>query len=1786
MSYSDSIQQIRNARAARDTGREQLYHLQLEYLQLKKQQRKAGDKDITQDPAITRQIEALQQQIAVLQSQLNDINKQLNNITQLHNRVKDLDDQLAQTRADILWAQNKIAGINNELQNAEISKKQRAALETEKAAVQQQLAALNKKLESLQHELEQVKAALANTPDQPSLEGRSREISAAIAGLQRQINGVLKEHPGFATGNTDTLEQKKKEIAKAIESGKGLSHSVGNAINGLFTQQTPQQLIAEWNDGLPILLTPVRLETKFKQLGDTNELWVRIFPDDIAVVTHEEVLTANEITYGIAHWKALWTAGSDNALKQTAWQLLTDKFGVNRAAWIALQTKPLNWENAGILVSESDLVFPEFDITKDNSWTVAPHTRIMPDRFVLLAYRSGQLAYSAVGRQIDDILVLGPAPVEDTDNPSLTRNETDNRINYSEDFSWLVNFEQAVDKGMGFKVPLNTADARAGFSQLLVIGLKLSADETDAKQLLQDLLENHRYSIEGMSLLQQGAPTNNTEEEDAAYSKKQTIADIAALVEKNQLLFEPTADLREATDGQRLADYLGLDYDLFQATPNSQLTDHKEAVAMNKALYAATLGYYMHSMLNKVTGDGAKQQLRAHFTNMVTGRGPLPAIRVGNQPYGIVVTSAFDKWKYPLRENRLSPATSFYQKMYDFLKYMQDAWQAKVPGLAHISKQGNANDNLMKVLGLHPNSVEFYQRVGYSWDYLQNIEKFGWGGQYFADTMKMAIESMYVRQLLQNFGYTATNADGTAKPIPLLLQLIFRHYQSRLDNKNLIDGEPLSETTGIKNYDEAGGLNYIDWLIANAADSSKLEQQDFGGAPKPNALLYLMLLYSQLHEAGESIYTYLATNNIAADELLVSRKFMNISSAPTVSHWEIFNAPVNKIVPAEASTLGMHSFVHEKLRLGGSSDFTSNLEEHLWGLNVLKDLPTARLERILVEHTDNLSYRLDAWQTSLFEERLQTQRNLRTDNKQRSTGIYLGAFGYLENVQPGNKRTNIPEDILPAALRENKNNLYVEAGNGGYVHAPSLNHATAAAILRNGYLTHATDADAQTLSVNLSSERVRRAKYLLEGIQNGQTLEALLGYQFERGLHDWTTRSVNPIIVSQLIPDFRQAFPLTKTKVPQEGNTTGPEETTNDYHVVNGLTLANTTTDFPYGISGLPPLSTDQINAVKTEKKEIEDTLDAMRDVLTAESAYQLALGNFERAAAVMQSISGATIPPGTEVINSSRGTDLSFTNKVALHFDPTVNTNPWPAVALTQKAIAEAAVNHWIGTILGDPAAVQCNVMAVDKDGTILKRLDNTEIKGFVSLQDLGLQPIDFMYLIRNKLEASGTSESEARIRYFFAQANALTDDTIVKIVFAESAAPDDLSIKSFAEILPLANYLRELLSGSAPLNARDYQPASKTVTAPANNPNNYNWNELLNRAQQVFTMFEGLYPQLNTAVADAGTINTPATTDALRTKLKQVADAGYVFAFPLSSFGTAQAQTDSLVAQAGSVLKRLDDARDAYNKTLVTVNKADTPIDQRISLLTDMIRLYLGADYIVLPRFSFNNLSDVNQAATHRDQLLNYALNDLAIALPVNEWLHGASLVRSKMHILEMVRLLNDGFNDTPLQGSPIQLPYRDNDTWLAVEFKEGTSILHDTLSIVQYNPQGFNPAAEQAGVLIDAWTEIIPNKEEVTGITFNYNQPNSVPPQALLLTVTPEQTGHWKWDNLVASILDTIDRAKRRAIEPDHVDVMNGISTLLPATLTEFTTAKNGISLDYSYIIKSVMQEVNTKFLQLPS
>jgi hypothetical protein len=81
------------------------------------------------------------------------------------------------------------------------------------------------------------------------------------------------------------------------------------------------------------------------------------------------------------------------------------------------------------------------------------------------------------------------------------------------------------------------------------------------------------------------------------------------------------------------------------------------------------------------------------------------------------------------------------------------------------------------------------------------------------------------------------------------------------------------------------------------------------------------------------------------------------------------------------------------------------------------------------------------------------------------------------------------------------------------------------------------------------------------------------------------------------------------------------------------------------------------------------------------------------------------------------------------------------------------------------------------------------------------------------------------------------------------------------------------------------------------------------------------------------------------------------------------------------------------------------------------------------------------------------------------------------------------------------------------------------------------------------------MIPNVQETTGISFNYDAPNAEPPQCLLLAVSQRRRsnhGAWSWDELVDCADQTLIMAKLRAVGPDELR-HTPLDLVLPATLT---------------------------------
>lgn len=1670
-----------------------------------------------------------------------------------------------------------------------------------------------------EEQLEEIRA-LRKERDQrdEQLYAAQLRLRKAIARLEKAKRGETelpakkrktgRPQPTTSRNNVeDDVGELKRTYEKAKTDLKETRRALHAAI-GKFVPAHPRNLIGNLKDDIPLLLLPLRIETRFVTVAGGTELWIRAYPDDIAVHTHEKTLTDEEVEAGEKYWRELWQAtGTDNAAEEArkkAWSYLTDKFGSQRAAWIALETKPTNWDLRAVK-AEPD--FREHDLTKSSSWSRAPRTRMLPDCLVALLYEGEKLVDDPHGALIPDELILGPDPLEEEDSFETS----DGKLVFGAPFSWASNFNEAVNSGMGFKIPVTAQQAENGFSKVLVLGVMLSSNEADSKDSLEALIDSHHYSPKGFAIVPRGTATNNTDDGETRFATNDPFNVTSYFTETGDPLFTE----EDETDGRILADALGVGYATLQYVAGADGTDYREAVAMNTALYPATLGYYFDTMLAPVLSAPTRDTLREFYIANVTGRGRIPAIRVGNQPYGILLTSDFQNWRWSKGE--LGRSGGFLTGLNDTLRKYHDIWMSVRDGVARVGKpaaQPDPSQELLDILGLQPGSVAFSQRTAYSTDYLVNRDAFQYGGRYADDVGKTFTSKGLLFDFLASLGYNPPQ--NSELKAPQLLRLVFQHFHTPIDATNLVDFVPLSEKEVVRYYNEVLKKNYLDW-VAETQTIDALERQDFGsGVPVPSALLYQMLrraLLLQLHAAS---VRWFFDREIDITPTLAATNFYNIRPEPSLTKWEVMRAKVGLGIsqhPQKAKAIADHLLTSGRAEV--ESAFLNRVRS---AAKSLAGLPTARLERLLTEHIDTCTYRLDSWQAAMFDTRLRRQRAPAPNpaapkEENRRTGIYLGAFGWVENLKPAPRvevsLVGIPEKLRPPA----GDKLYESPDNGGLMHAPSLNHASAAAILRSGYLSHAQSDRPEAMAVNLSSERIRRSLFLMQGVRNGQSLEALLGYQFERELHDAASADGAQIKLNQYIYDFRDAFPIEKHYLQQQGG--GPLQVIPANNVVNGVKLAAARGDVPYGAAGGVTGASPAENAtIRAARDRLTDSLDAVKDLLLSEGVFQMVQGNVDRAGAVMTAMKDTNIPPELDIISTPRSSHLSFTNKVAVQFgnpDPTKPaSNPWKPIPMTPRAQVEPGLNQWLGAIIGDPTSLVCRVAHLDEQGNKLGTAD-------VSLDKLAVQPIDVVYLIGNELNTgsneggtenrTSASELEVRIAWFYRDLKTLDDSIPVRIEFLEPA-----NSKTFGKYLVLLRMLKGMIIDSRPLHAVDFDPPSKKSQADPANPEAYDAADLTSRVKaalaaskalrtaindlpvkavikdedevdQTFLTLKTAFDALTAAKLAFGDIDvtfTNANAGKLQKSLAAVATLGMSDAFPVAIELTDKTKV-ALLDQARSVSRRLA-ANAAQSQALIDEAAAATLVATEVRLLIDAGKAVLGEVFNVLPRFTYNNEEDIKLSNDDRAQLLAHA-NTLGMLYPAEEWLQNVSHVRPRTARWDAILSLHETFTGTRLTLAPIQLPYRSKDSWLAVQFPEKDpldatrpfNIEHDTLAVTIHGDAAFAAGTSHAGLLVDDWTELVPTDGEITGIAFNYDQPSTAPPQALLLAVAPEQKGRWTWDELVNIVNDTLLRSKLRAVEPRMLDEVDKpeLSVLLPAVLADFSQADINIALDFRTVVQQV-------------
>ena len=1553
----------------------------------------------------------------------------------------------------------------------------------------------------------------------------------------------------------------------------------------------------------PLVLFPVRLETRFLPLADgSTELRVRVYPDKVHIDTHEPELTADELTWGQHFWEQTWRAGNDAERSKTAWRQLADRFDPPRAAWVARALRPLNPADrpANPVASEQPLSKPPrfpSPATKAEAWTRAPHTRVLPSCWIVLGYVNGRLIVNAKGSEIPDRLPTGPDPKASAVPASATADQ----LVLDDGMQWMVDFDAAEKVGMGIRARLTRDMAAAGLDFVLVLGVKDAPDgPTDWTPLLAEVFDAHHYT-DGFSFVLQGTPSNNTADAPSGFRSTDPGHETSYVAERTAPAWQPgdgsNADVLTTAFGLAPAG------SVFTNLPNAAVTEQLDVRHMNTALWQATWGYFLLQML----GVGATNEsplsdddiawVRRHFIDYVRASGPLPAVRVGKQPYGVLPVTSLNAWQPPAGQQ------SQYMRdvaLRDFLLRLRDLWRRNYPDIPRLGRSdGGIDKDLAEVLSMDGLSSSYSIRHLMGRHYLEHLwvflsaadflniwepdmgepppepeappeeepppdlsprERIAWirhaqqarlaftrAHQRWLALMRAREERLAFINVMRASpaAWWATQEQLSAA----VLQTLGVTWRPRLSRA--VFSPPVAPLSGpLVQADHSLSLspNYIAALLA-ARDLDAI-RHDTVQQPPPHTLLYLLLRHALLLEYVAAASRLLIKRDLLLPALRREPELVHLATGQvTRTVWEQMGTPINVTGVAEQMELGKYllSFMPS-----GAPDVTREpdlqpLSDCRSSLAHLQALTPARLEQLLTGTLDLCAHRLDAWITSFATKRLAEMRQAQP------TGVLFGGYGWVMNLKPAAQTTVTPPPGEAGPLVQ-------AANNPGFVHTPSLTQASTVALLRSGHLAHASSETPNgPLAIDLSSERVRLAMWLLDGVRQGQPLGALLGYRFERRLQEAGK--------AQFIAFFRELAPLVARQLEQTAPPGQPVEAIAANNVVDGLELQRLwlaaldrlrfTRPAPGSAGALAllfipltnqPPQDDLLNAqaiLEAELNALAEAIDAVSDALMAESMYQVVRGNPLRAASTVESIAGGeTPPPELEVVQTPR-TGIALTHRLVALFsgDPVVPP-AWAQAALSIRANAEPHLNAWAARLLSNPAKVRCLVERLDP--TTGQVVETKELR----FNQLRLAPLDCLYAVDGG-EGGQQAELEQRILYgIMRKADGFAPGSRLRVHPGRKPEwqPDELGYGEFRETL---RAVRQLLANARGIDADDLHPPERSADASVDVA------ELEQRAAGATQWLRRTPNDFQRQLATPATANL----EALRGLIIRSASFGVAGAVPLSVLGDTPADRQTLLTQAGAIHKELSQRGAQLTALAAGFNASTATMESRRDHAMAQLRLVFGKAFVVLPRFPTANAAELGQALDDSAKVQD------GDPFAATTWFQRMARVRdgvARLHeALGYAEALGSG---EKLALSIAQLPYAPDDRWVGLPLAAGQRLPGGKLSLAVQSTTPLDATKPLAGLLIDEWVEVVPSATETTGIALQYDQPNAAPPQTILLAVPPEVDTPWTVWSLQSVLLETLDLARIRAVDSD---ALHEVGHYLPALYFACNTAGDTVATDFTTI-----------------
>jgi hypothetical protein len=1526
---------------------------------------------------------------------------------------------------------------------------------------------------------------------------RVNEFISKQTQWQRELDIILAQLPGAQGGVEDARRR----------------------VSGLFVQReeyraahdaaTARLLGTDRLDGMvstayPLLLLPVRLETRFvsTQGGTGTELLLRIYPDDVQIDTHEPELTVEEERWGRHFWEQGGTVppGSEQVERQRqAWQQLVERFDAPRAAWIVRVLDPAGTSPI---------------LRRDGTWTRAPHTQVLPDRWVAIGYREQQPLLTAWGKPIPDLLPCGLSPqaspiLDETGLPPI-----------DEGMRWLLDFSAAEAVGMALRIPLTEVQATSGFERLVVLGVKASLDEGASAARLTQLLDAHHYTG-GLAFVGQNLPTNNTAEVSSGYRSSSRDAAGTFGVELADPLAQP------GTDGELTARALGIPPTLFAHVRGADGTEQQQARAINATFLTASDSALLRQLLAVMDPE----VLSEHFQNFVRARGPLPALRIDSQPYGLLPAIALDRWPLIAGNN-----PSAEMALANWWRAHRQEWRyyaVRSLNVGHtenplllLAQEANACQYVMRELPeasaapLDPRPLETLSLrdllLNRALDLLQdpasNVLKT------LPDTIRQALIAEVVDLLTSRFDAWATSL-ATSR----LAQLRQDHptgirlggYGWVEDLKRGVPWQPV----------ESPPAGVTQPLYRSEANQGYVQAPSLAHAATAAVLRSGYLSHQQEEDSGESPFAV----DLSSDRVRRAKWMLD-----GVRQGQSLAALLGYRFERGLHEQGLDRYIHQFRTLASlkADDELAKAYD-----NATRAERIAREVDVLYAQRDQSIHRAEEARAMKAEREAKQQTyqqeidaiNALTQQAQAAearvsqlTQIitqYQGAKPQ-SRVNPGGRRYDV-DLIEEQDLEEWVNRLQELREERATAQAEAIE-------ARAAYNTRA--ADRRIAQVEITKlldpshpDSIAAAQQMItiqEAMAADSDLQGLAKEGGIRGKAQADLTAARTALAASLNQQWGQALESLAANAVVDGLELHRRWKEGQRRKLPQSPWDATTIPFGDAVLGFPIPGSDDFIALNAQLRALDEMVDAVGDTVIAESVYQIVQGNPLRAGATLDAIAtGEMSPPELEVIRTPR-TGIGLTHRLCVMFPITAGIAPpaWSTNAQQVRAQAEPILNAWAAMLLPRPEQVRCQADFINSQDN--RVYHSTEI----ALVALELSPLDTIFMAEGQ-EESQRSELEQRLLYhlFQTRPTMVPADAEVRLSFARQEGWAEETV-SFGEFLEMTRTIRRLLSSARSLDGRDLSlPESSAQLG-------LDVQELTQRttqAQQSLTQAQqALQSLLPTEQAEGAGV--AVNLEALRGALLQMAAFGIQGAVPLSVMSEGYDVRSTLLRQARSVAKEVGQRLQRMAELDRTFDPANaTPEVQREHNVAHLKEIF-GPDFRVLPHVMPTNAASLVETF---EASLSLQAND---PLAATTWFQRASYVRGGVQRLNAAmiyaEMLGDGAHLNLQVG---QLPYSPGNRWVALPSELDPAIPTGKLSLVAQMAQPLRFDQPFAGLLIDEWVEVVPNRSETTGLTFHYDQPNSAAPQALLLAVPADERAVWDLASLEAVLRETLELVQLRAV-----------------------------------------------------